>query len=211
MRNSFDHYGYMHNDFYHHGPFNPDWYHGHPGDLVRGGLGRPARRGIGLLGRQSTPGAAGARRRRSSTNTATTSPTRATKSTTAISRSPRRTSTTSRPRPLPRAPPAPPQPQSSDWMPLGVFSLVQGNQTDSSAAFQLALSKSGDDCRELLQRADRRNDSRPRRGGQGNPAGCVDGGKKHDHRVRRRDQQPDQGRNAYPGALRRRAKRSSGC
>ena len=28
-------------------------------------------------------------------------------------------------------------------MPLGVFSLVQGNQTDSSTLFQLALSKSG--------------------------------------------------------------------
>ena len=39
--------------------------------------------------------------------------------------------------------PPPPAPQGSDWMPLGVFSLVQGNQTDSSTLFQLALSKSG--------------------------------------------------------------------
>ena len=42
----------------------------------------------------------------------------------------------------PERPPAA-APQSSDWMPLGVFSLVQGNQTDSSTLFQLALSKSG--------------------------------------------------------------------
>ena len=61
--------------------------------------GPPMQLGIGPPGRQSTPGAAGARGRRSSTNTATTSPTRAMKSTMAISRSPRPTSTTSRPRP----------------------------------------------------------------------------------------------------------------
>jgi hypothetical protein len=37
----------------------------------------------------------------------------------------------------------PPAPASTDWMPLGVFSLVQGDQTDSASMFQLALSKSG--------------------------------------------------------------------
>lgn len=36
-----------------------------------------------------------------------------------------------------------PDAASNEWMPLGVFSLVQGGQTDSSALFQLALSKSG--------------------------------------------------------------------
>ena len=36
------------------------------------------------------------------------------------------------------------QPASSDnWTPLGVFSLVQGEQSDTSALFQLAVSKSG--------------------------------------------------------------------
>ncbi len=34
-------------------------------------------------------------------------------------------------------------PKSADWMPLGVFSLVQGDQTDSASMFQLALNKSG--------------------------------------------------------------------
>ena len=37
----------------------------------------------------------------------------------------------------------PPDPQSTDWMPLGVFSLVQGDQADSSTMFQLAINKSG--------------------------------------------------------------------
>jgi hypothetical protein len=32
---------------------------------------------------------------------------------------------------------------SADWMPLGVFSLIQGDQTDSATMFQLALNKSG--------------------------------------------------------------------
>ena len=32
---------------------------------------------------------------------------------------------------------------SGDWMPLGVFSFVQGDQTDSSAMFQLAVNKAG--------------------------------------------------------------------
>jgi len=34
-------------------------------------------------------------------------------------------------------------PNSGDWMPLGVFSFVQGDQTDSSAMFQLAVNKDG--------------------------------------------------------------------
>ncbi len=34
-------------------------------------------------------------------------------------------------------------PNSGDWMPLGVFSFVQGDQTDSSAMFQLAVNKAG--------------------------------------------------------------------
>ena len=37
----------------------------------------------------------------------------------------------------------PPDPQSTDWMPLGVFSLVQGDQSDSSNMFELAINKSG--------------------------------------------------------------------
>lgn len=41
------------------------------------------------------------------------------------------------------APPTTTQPQGSDWMPLGVFSLVQGSQSDSNVIFQLAVSKSG--------------------------------------------------------------------
>jgi hypothetical protein len=36
-----------------------------------------------------------------------------------------------------------PTPDSNEWMPLGVFSLVQGDQTDSNTMFQLAISKSG--------------------------------------------------------------------
>ena len=36
-----------------------------------------------------------------------------------------------------------PDPQSTDWMPLGIFSLVQGEQADSSTMFQLATNKSG--------------------------------------------------------------------
>jgi hypothetical protein len=42
------------------------------------------------------------------------------------------------------APPTPAALAAADWMPLGVFSLVQGDQTDSATMFQLALSKSGD-------------------------------------------------------------------
>jgi hypothetical protein len=37
----------------------------------------------------------------------------------------------------------PPNPANTEWMPLGVFSLVQGDQSDSDAMFQLALNKSG--------------------------------------------------------------------
>ena len=37
----------------------------------------------------------------------------------------------------------PPDPQSADWLSLGVFSLVQGDQTDSNTMFQLAVSKTG--------------------------------------------------------------------
>jgi hypothetical protein len=37
----------------------------------------------------------------------------------------------------------PPDPKNTEWMPLGVFSLVQGDQTDSATIFQLALNKSG--------------------------------------------------------------------
>jgi hypothetical protein len=36
-----------------------------------------------------------------------------------------------------------PDPASSDWMPLGVFSLVQGDQSDTNTMFQLAVNKSG--------------------------------------------------------------------
>ena len=32
---------------------------------------------------------------------------------------------------------------SNDWMPLGVFSLVQGDQSDTNTMFQLAVNKSG--------------------------------------------------------------------
>jgi hypothetical protein len=37
----------------------------------------------------------------------------------------------------------PPDPQNADWLPLGIFSLVQGDQSDSNTMFQLAVSKSG--------------------------------------------------------------------
>jgi hypothetical protein len=37
----------------------------------------------------------------------------------------------------------PPDATNADWLPLGVFSLVQGDQTDSTTMFQLALNKSG--------------------------------------------------------------------
>jgi hypothetical protein len=36
-----------------------------------------------------------------------------------------------------------PDPASTDWMPLGVFSLVQGDQSDTNTMFQLAINKSG--------------------------------------------------------------------
>jgi uncharacterized protein (TIGR03000 family) len=42
------------------------------------------------------------------------------------------------------APPAPPPDKKQDeWQPLGVFSLVQGEQSDTSAVFQLAVNKAG--------------------------------------------------------------------
>jgi hypothetical protein len=49
---------------------------------------------------------------------------------------------------IPAAPapdPASPAPSAagSDWMPLGVFSLVQGDQSDTNTIFQLAVNKSG--------------------------------------------------------------------
>jgi hypothetical protein len=37
----------------------------------------------------------------------------------------------------------PPAPQSTDWMPLGVFSLVQGDQSNSDTLLQLATNQSG--------------------------------------------------------------------
>ena len=36
-----------------------------------------------------------------------------------------------------------PDPANTDWMPLGVFSLVQGDQSDTNTMFQLAVNKSG--------------------------------------------------------------------
>jgi hypothetical protein len=36
-----------------------------------------------------------------------------------------------------------PAPTNTDWMPLGVFSLVQGDQSDTNTMFQLAVNKSG--------------------------------------------------------------------
>ncbi|HEV2971797.1 MAG TPA: protocadherin, partial [Pirellulales bacterium] len=36
-----------------------------------------------------------------------------------------------------------PDPQSADWLPLGVFALVQGDQSDTNTMFQLAVNKSG--------------------------------------------------------------------
>lgn len=35
------------------------------------------------------------------------------------------------------------QPANDEWMPLGVFSLVQGDQSDSDVVFQLSVSKAG--------------------------------------------------------------------
>jgi hypothetical protein len=39
------------------------------------------------------------------------------------------------------APAAAPDPQSDDWLPLGVFSLIQGDQSDTNTMFQLAVNK----------------------------------------------------------------------
>jgi uncharacterized protein (TIGR03000 family) len=36
-----------------------------------------------------------------------------------------------------------PEPADTEWKPLGVFSLVQGDQSDTSAVFQLAVNKAG--------------------------------------------------------------------
>ncbi len=41
------------------------------------------------------------------------------------------------------APPAPPPAKDEEWQPLGVFALVQGEQSDPSAVFQLAVNKDG--------------------------------------------------------------------
>jgi uncharacterized protein (TIGR03000 family) len=41
------------------------------------------------------------------------------------------------------APAAPPVQKEDEWQPLGVFSLVQGEQSDTSAVFQLAVNKAG--------------------------------------------------------------------
>ena len=42
-----------------------------------------------------------------------------------------------------KAPAAAPDPQSDDWLPLGVFSLIQGDQSDTNTMFQLAVNKAG--------------------------------------------------------------------
>jgi uncharacterized protein (TIGR03000 family) len=39
--------------------------------------------------------------------------------------------------------PPPPEKKDEQWQPLGVFALVQGEQTDPSAVFQLAVNKAG--------------------------------------------------------------------
>jgi uncharacterized protein (TIGR03000 family) len=41
------------------------------------------------------------------------------------------------------APAVPPTKKEDEWQPLGVFSLVQGEQSDTSAVFQLAVNKAG--------------------------------------------------------------------
>jgi hypothetical protein len=41
------------------------------------------------------------------------------------------------------APATAPDPQSDDWLPLGVFSLIQGDQSDTNTMFQLAVNKAG--------------------------------------------------------------------
>jgi uncharacterized protein (TIGR03000 family) len=41
------------------------------------------------------------------------------------------------------APPAPPPAKDEEWQSLGVFALVQGEQSDTTAVFQLAVNKAG--------------------------------------------------------------------
>ena len=105
-------------------------------------VGRPARRGAQAPGPRSEPRSAGTLPcSRLLTTTAATSPTRATRSTTAANRWPPPTSTTSRLPPWPRAPGA--RSQAGDWMPLGVFALVQKDESDPHYVVQMAVNKSG--------------------------------------------------------------------
>ncbi len=131
----------MHNDFYHHGPFNPDWHHEHPGAWFAAGWAAGAAWNWAAwpaIDAWCGWGSAAPIIYEYGNNItyqddevyygdqpiATADEYYQQAATIAQS-----------------APPA--DPQGSNWMPLGVFSLVQGNQTDSSALFQLALSKSG--------------------------------------------------------------------
>ena len=81
---------------------------------------------------------------RPATRMAKASTTKATRSITATRRLRRLTSMPSRPR---RSPPAPEtKPESSEWMPLGVFAITQDNQAagvEPTIFMQLAISKEG--------------------------------------------------------------------
>ena len=124
------------------GMYGQGWYGAAPRRSGADGLdGRPGvERGHVARGRQHRlVGAAACSR--SITTTATTSPTRATRSTTATNRLPRPTNTISR---LPAWPRALPRPiPIGEWMPLGVFALVQNDQSDPHYIMQLAVNKSG--------------------------------------------------------------------
>lgn len=139
VRNNFNHYGY-----YHHGWFGPGWYHGHPGAWFAAGWAAGAAWNWAAWPAIDAWCGWGAAEPivYEYGNNVTYQDNEVYYGDQPIATADeyyQQAATLAQSVP----PPPAPAPQSADWMPLGVFSLVQGNQTDSSTLFQLALSKSG--------------------------------------------------------------------
>ena len=107
------------------------------------------------------------------------------------SRSGRRSSTTNR-RPQcedagQKAKPAEPE----KWQSLGVFAMVQGEETDGYNLFQLAVNKDGIIRGNYYNALTDSDEPVVRLGGQEDPASRLDGRRPEDAGLRGRDRQPD--------------------
>ena len=128
-------------------------------------------------------------------NYGTTSPTRTTRSITAANRWPRPTEYYQQAATLAESAPRT-DATSDEWLPLGVFALVQKEQSDPHYVMQLAVNKAGAIGGNYSDLVGGTTVSHPGSCGQEDPARRLDGGKEQEYRLRNRALQLDPGRSA---------------